>query len=150
MSALDLTVDSVDNAASHGLSDAPRARYGGIIYRIRSFFISNKPLPRAILAGGTDYSEARVAAILRDFLQPETKLSLQEVAKSILVLIPANAAGNAEVFSFGEICVELAEQIPFDHPSQLKLAQLLHHLSMSPKFMYKYSLGVSTPGPTLR
>lgn len=41
--------------------------------------------------------------------------------------------------------MELTEQIPYYHPSQLKLAQLLHYLSMSPMFMLgtltKYTKG---------
>lgn len=41
--------------------------------------------------------------------------------------------------------VELAEQIPYHHPSQLKFAQLLRYLSMSPKFMDKHPLTVSVP-----
>lgn len=141
MSALHLTVDSVDNAAAYNTNDAPRRNVKGISLRIRLFFSSSssKPIPRNIWAGGTDYSDARVAAILRDFLQPDTKLTVLEAAKAILVLIPANASEYAEVCSFGEICVELAEQIPYHHPSQLKLAQLLHFLSTSPKFMYKFT-----------
>lgn len=122
MSALHLTVDSVDNVASYSTNGDPITNIKGISLWIRLLFSSGNPIPRNIWAGGTDYSETRVAAILRDFLQPDTKLSLQEAAKAILVLIPANASGYAEVCSFGEICVELAEQIPYHHPSQLKLA----------------------------
>lgn len=148
MSALNLTVDSVDNAEAYRINGASKGKAKGICARVRSTFTSksaftsDRPLPRSIFAGGTDYSEARVAAILRDFLQPDTKLSLQEAARSLLVLIPANASEHAEVCSFGEICVELAEQLPYHHPSQLKFVQLLHYLSMSPKFMYKYPLTV--------
>ncbi|KAK1762555.1 hypothetical protein QBC33DRAFT_461266, partial [Phialemonium atrogriseum] len=88
--------------------------------------------------GRTEFTQHKVAAILKDFLQPDSKTSLESAAKSLLVLIPTNASEHAEVCSFGEICVELAEQIPYHHPSQLKLVQLLHYLSRSPKFMYKY------------
>lgn len=136
MSTLDLTVDSVDNAEAYEIEEKPKRKEKGISARLRSVLSSNKPVSRTISAGGTDYSEARVAAILRDFLQPDTKMSLKEVAKSLLVLIPPNASEHAEVCSFGEICVELAEQIPYHHPSQLKLTQLLHYLSMSTKFKY--------------
>lgn len=142
MATLNLTVDSVDNAAAYGINEKPKRKEKGISARVRSVFSSNTPLLRTIPAGGTDYSEARVAAILRDFLQPDAELSLQEAAKSLLVLIPPNASGHAEVCSFGGICVELAEQIPYHHVSQLKLAQLLHYLSVSPKFKHKYSLTV--------
>lgn len=142
MATLDLTVDSVDNAAAYGIDPTATRKAKGICARVWSIVTSNRPLTRITSAGGTDYSEARVAAILRDFLQPDTKLSVQEAAESLLVLIPANASNNAEVCSFGGICVELAEQIPYHHPSQLKLVQLLHYLSRSPKFMYKYTLTV--------
>lgn len=147
MASLDLIVDSVDNAAEYGTQPTPKTKDKGFTARIVSVFSSDRPLPRNVRAGGTDYTEAKVAAILRDFLQPDTKLSLHEAAGSLLALIPDNASEHAEVCSFGEICVELAEQIPYHHPSQLKLTQLLHYLSMSPKFMYKFSLAVSLPSP---
>lgn len=145
MSALDLTVDSVDNAAAYYGNDGARKKDQGIGPLVGSIFTSYKPLSRNVPAGGTNYSDARVAVILRDFLQPDTKLSLQEAATSLLILIPANASGHAEVCSFGGICVELAEQIPYHHPSQLKFTQLLRYLSISPKFMDKYPLTVRVP-----
>jgi hypothetical protein len=145
MSALDLTVDFVDNAAEYGTSCLPskNGKFLGCWTRF-AFGSSDKPLPRSVRAGGTDYSEAKVATILRDFLQSDTKMTLREAAILLLALIPAKASGYGEVCSFGGICVELAEQIPYHHPSQQKLAQLLHYLSRSPKFMYKYSITVST------
>jgi hypothetical protein len=144
MSALDLTVDFVDNAAAYGISSTPPKQGKFLGCWSRSAFGSDKPIARNVRAGGTDYSDAKVATILRDFLQPDTKITLKEAAISLLALIPANASGYGEVCSFGEICVELAEQIPYHHPSQQKLAQLLRYLSGSPKFMYKYSITVST------
>jgi len=143
MSSLHLTVDSVDNAPVPGSTSTPTQK-SKTRRRIQSVFSSEKPpLPRSVWAGGTNYSEAKVAAILRDFLQPDTKVAPKEAATSLLVLIPKNAAEHAEVCSFGEICVELAEQIPYHHPSQLKFTQLLYHLSVSPKFISKYPLTVS-------
>lgn len=139
MSLLNLTVDSVDNAAAYGLADVPpqSTKKGSI----RSALT---PQSKTGWTGRTDYTEAKMATILRDFLQPDSKVSLHEISREILALIPANAVNNAEVGSFGEICVELAEQIPYDHPSQLKLAQLLHSLSHSPKFIYTYPSAVSS------
>ncbi|CAK7223815.1 hypothetical protein SCUCBS95973_005310 [Sporothrix curviconia] len=91
--------------------------------------------------GGTGYTDAKIAAILCDFLQPDTRLSHDEVIASILPLIPENATASAEVGSFSEMCVELAEQIPYQHPSQLKFAaQLLSQLGKSPKFTSKYPI----------
>lgn len=143
MSTLDLTIDCVDNAAAYGYDYALKNDQG-IVPRARSI-PSDTILPRECFTSGIEYSDARVAAILRDFLQPGTKLSLREAAASLLDLIPANASGDAEVCSFGVICVELAEQIPYHHPSQLKFTQLLSYLSMSPKFVDRRLLNVSVP-----
>lgn len=151
MSSLDLTVDSVDNAASYGISDKPHKKPNIPGTWIKSTLSRERPpLPRIVWTGRTEFTQHKVAAILRDFLQPDSKTSLESAAKSLLLLIPTNASEHAEVCSFGEICVELAEQIPYHHPSQLKLVQLLHYLSRSPKFMYKYERPVSISPPTQR
>lgn len=71
--------------------------------------------------------------ILHDFLQPDTASTLETTAQSILDLLPENAPYGHEVWIFGETCIEVAEQIPYHHPSQLKLAALLDYIGMSPK-----------------
>ncbi|KAI9762428.1 MAG: hypothetical protein M4579_000404 [Chaenotheca gracillima] len=73
-------------------------------------------------------------AILRDFLQPDTALTLEGVAQSILDLLPEKAPHSTDVWLFGEVCIELAEQIPYGHPSQIKLTALLEHLGKFAKF----------------
>lgn len=133
MAALHLTVDSVDNASAYVASTPAKAPKSPASW-IRSLGQTRKHIGPSRLAGTTNYTEANVAAILRDFLQPDAKMSLEAAAKSLLVMIPAHAPESAEVHSFGEICVELAEQIPYHHSSHLKLVQLLRHLSRSPKF----------------
>jgi hypothetical protein len=142
MESLHLTVDCVDNAAEYAGSGG-RTNKGTALSRIQSVFTSDKTPLRNTLAGGTKFSEAKVAAVLRDFLQPDSKISLREAAGSIMNMVPDNAQENAEVYSFGEICVELAEQIPYYHSSQFKLAQLLQYISTSPKFLSKYPSTVS-------
>jgi hypothetical protein len=99
------------------------------------------------LAGGTDYTQARIVSTLGDFLQPDSKTSFNEAAGSILALIPKNAPACAEVYNFGETCVELAEQIPYDHPSHQKFTRLLSYISRSPKFTEVSTLPVSLPWP---
>lgn len=142
MSALDLTIDSVDNAAAD-ISTARNKKRKTLSAWFRSALSQDKPpLTRCIMAGGTEYTDAKVAAILTDFLQPDTKTSLKTAIESLLSLIPASASQHAEVYSFGEICVEIAEQIPYHHPSQIRLVQLLHTLSQSPKFIEKFLLRV--------
>ncbi|KAI9837081.1 MAG: hypothetical protein M1819_000730 [Sarea resinae] len=71
--------------------------------------------------------------LLRDFLQPDTVLTMESTAESILELLPENAPLSTDIWSFGETCIELAEQIPYYHPSQLKLAALFEHLGQSAK-----------------
>lgn len=83
--------------------------------------------------GGTGYSDSKVFLILRDFLQPDTTKSLAFTVESILDLLPKNAPMSNEVCSAGEVCLELAEQIPYHHPSQIKLARVVEELSRSAK-----------------
>lgn len=101
------------------------------------------------MAGGMEYIDAKAASILRNFLQPDTKMSLKTVAESLLSLIPADALQYAKVYSFGEICIERSEQILYYSPSQTKLVKLLCTLSQSPKFMDKFSLTVKTVSPAI-
>lgn len=70
-------------------------------------------------------------AILRDFLQPDSNESLSSVSTSILALLPDHDTEGTLIWALGELCIELAEQIPYFHPSQLKLVRLLQHMSAS-------------------
>ncbi|KAI9847730.1 MAG: hypothetical protein M1837_001978 [Sclerophora amabilis] len=72
--------------------------------------------------------------LLRGFLQPDTSLTLDSTAQSILDLLSPYAPHSTEVWVFGETCIELAEQIPYYHPSQLKFAELLEYLGQSAVF----------------
>ena len=80
-----------------------------------------------------DPYEDKTFAILHDYLQPDTRLSLKSTANSILDLLPDNEPYSTTVYVFGGLCIELAEQIPYHHPSQLKLAELLRYIGMSTK-----------------
>lgn len=68
----------------------------------------------------TVYDCMKVFVILRDFLQPDTTLSLKSVLNYLVDLLPENAPYSPEVYSLGIICVDMAEQIPYHHPSQHK------------------------------
>ena len=73
-------------------------------------------------------------AILRDYLEPDTQSSLESTACSILNLLPEKDPNHGiEVRSFSDLCIEIAEQIPYHHPSQLKLVELLAYIGMSEK-----------------
>ena len=73
--------------------------------------------------------------ILRDYLEPGTKLSLESTASSILNLLPdfGPYPTRIEERSFSGLCIEMGEQIPYHHPSQLKLVELLAYIGMSEK-----------------
>ena len=66
--------------------------------------------------------------LLQDFLQPDTTLTMETTAQSVLTILGEQVPHSDEVWSFGEMCIEVAEQIPYYHPSQLKLVDLLEHL----------------------
>jgi hypothetical protein len=72
-------------------------------------------------------------AILRDYLQPNSAMTLSSAEKSILDLLPNDDQYATDVLTFGEVCIEVVEQIPYYHPSQIKLARLLEHLGTSTK-----------------
>jgi len=72
--------------------------------------------------------------ILQGFLQPSSRLTIKDTAQSILALLTKDAPVSTEVWDFGETCIEIAEQIPYHHPSQIKLAALFEELGKSSKF----------------
>ena len=93
------------------------------------------------IMGDVDY---KTFHLLRDFLQPTTALTLKSTARSILDILPADKDPYSnEVYAFSTTCIEFGEQIPYHHPSQLKLVALLEHISYSTK------LGKITSRPTV-
>jgi hypothetical protein len=91
----------------------------------------------------TEYSQEKVFQVLNDYLQPDTKMSLDSAVHSILALLPEKEPLSTEVWSVGEVVLQLAEQIPYHHPSQIKLARLMEGLTRSPKFTTELSEPVS-------
>lgn len=83
------------------------------------------------LAGKSGFAFNKVFPVLRDFLQPDTTLSLESAAQSILENLPENAPMSNQVYTFCTLCFELAEQIPYNHPSQVKFARLLEYMGQS-------------------
>jgi hypothetical protein len=89
------------------------------------------------MPSGQTYSDLHVLHILNDFLQPNSTNSLQETVQSILALLPVNAPLSNEVWSAGTVIIEIAAQIPYSHPLQLKLANLVEQLSNADRFIDK-------------
>jgi hypothetical protein len=93
--------------------------------------------------------EAKLATILQDYLQPDYRGSLELVADSVLGLLPSKTSYTTEMFAFAELCVEITEQIPYYHPSQMKLVRLLVYFARSPKFVSHANIQVGFYSETL-
>lgn len=83
--------------------------------------------------------DQRAFPILRDFLQPDSERSLNATSTSILTLLADEDPNGKPMLLLGELFIELAEQIPYSHPSQLKMARLLQQMSLSDKVMSNVS-----------
>lgn len=81
---------------------------------------------------GTDL-EAKLASILNEFLQARSDVSIHDAAQSILAQLPADKPYSDEGFAFASLVVEVAAQIPYQHPSHARLVRLLKYLTRSPK-----------------
>lgn len=133
MASLELSIDGLDMTPAGVASNTKNKPSRTAPTWTKSIFGAKKTVGLNQVTGGTAYSQATIVSILNDFLQPNSKVLLNEATESILALIPANAPSSAEVFNFGATCVELAEQIPYHHPSQQKFVRLLGLISRSPK-----------------
>jgi len=80
-----------------------------------------------------DVVSEKTSTLLRRYLQPDSTLKLTDTAKSILDPLPEDDLKLTKIWCFGELCIKIAEQIPYHHPSQLKFAALLEHLGKSSK-----------------
>ncbi|KAL8831639.1 MAG: hypothetical protein Q9191_000753 [Dirinaria sp. TL-2023a] len=76
--------------------------------------------------------------ILRDFLQPSSRMTVVNAAKLVLDLLPEEGAESDIVWSFGETCIEVAEQIPWHHPSQFKPAAFFEEIGRFSKLGHLY------------
>ena len=94
----------------------------------------------------------RLFSILYEYLQLKTTktTTLQSTAASILTILPKKDPDSTEVWFFGELCIELAEQIPYYHPLQLKLIELLEYLKLSPQLCRIFEDGDLTVGKPIQ
>jgi len=75
---------------------------------------------------GDDPLSDQIFDILRDTLQPDSKLPLETAEQRIGALLPEGEPYTREVGTFLETCYEVADQIPYSHPSMTKLTTLLY------------------------
>lgn len=76
--------------------------------------------------------DQRAFRILLDFLQPDSTMSLSMAYASLLQILPDPAEGTA-IRRLADECIDLARQIPYSHPAQMKLIRALQYMSASPK-----------------
>lgn len=88
--------------------------------------------PKGILP--TDY---KTFLILQDFLQPTSTTTLLEAIDRLIAVSP-----GGDMQFINSVCLELAEQIPYSHPSQAKLARLLWGVGRSEARIEKMKLKV--------
>ncbi|KAJ5825489.1 hypothetical protein N7474_002627 [Penicillium riverlandense] len=74
--------------------------------------------------------------IFNEYLQPDTKTSHDSAVESLLALVP-KADNDQEVMTIINVVLELAEQIPYYHPSHIKLARIMEEFSCHSRFTWK-------------
>ena len=100
---------------------------------------------KELTAGKEGYTDHRALGILNSFLQPNGTMCLETAVSSIVDLLPAQRPWENEALSFSSLCYEVALHIPWNHPSQLKLAWFVGRLGWSEKFTKFASIKVYAP-----
>ena len=78
-------------------------------------------------------TEDKDSIVLREFLQSGSTMTLELATSTIEACLPDNDPLSNEVYSLYFTCIQVAEQMPYEDPSHLKLAGLLENLASSPK-----------------
>ncbi|KAJ5612367.1 hypothetical protein N7510_005561 [Penicillium lagena] len=76
-----------------------------------------------------------VFQIFNEYLQPDTKTSHDSAVKSLLALVP-KVDNEQEVITIINVVLELAEQIPYYHPSHIKLARIMEQFTSHTRFTW--------------
>ncbi|KAM0696432.1 hypothetical protein Q7P36_003678 [Cladosporium allicinum] len=75
---------------------------------------------------GDDTLSDQVFDIVRNTLQPDFELPLENAVQKIGALLPESKPYSSEVGTFLENCYGMADQIPHSHPSMTKLVTLVY------------------------
>jgi hypothetical protein len=86
-------------------------------------------------------SDYKVFLILRDFLQPDSTVTLHDAVNRVLEVFPDQYHNLRPI---NGVCFELAEQVPYLHPSQHKLAAVLYSVGKNPRRIEKSRFKVRT------
>ena len=81
--------------------------------------------------------EKQVHSTLLEYLQPKKQcVTIESTATSLLNMLPKDKVESTEVWMFWKFCIDLAEQIAYHHPLQLKLVELMQYLYLSPQLSH--------------
>ncbi|RHZ63634.1 DUF3632 domain-containing protein [Aspergillus thermomutatus] len=85
-----------------------------------------------------DTTEQRIFDILNDYLQPSSTIPPSEAAQALDALTPKASAQEEDsdlesfLWSIWGTVIDIAKQVPHDHPSQDRLVDLIHALTELP------------------
>lgn len=94
--------------------------------------ISTQRLNFQLEEPGDDPLCDKIIDVLAQVLQPENTTPLNAAVDQIVVLLPQGQPYSDEVGDFLTTCYEAAEQIPYDHPSMIKLVTVIDSCLNSP------------------
>jgi hypothetical protein len=82
------------------------------------------------------YSDWKAFEVLQRYLEPDRNLSVEQATALIHDMLPTETekihlAGQPGMFA--TLVLEVAQQIPYPHPSQVRLVRLLQRLAISSK-----------------
>jgi len=75
---------------------------------------------------GDDTLNDQVFGILQTTLQPDCPISLDTAVDQLVGLLPSGQTYTSEVTTFLCCCYEVAEQIPYSHPSMDRLVTIIY------------------------
>lgn len=89
------------------------------------------------------YSDWNAFTVLKKYLEPsDERLSIAEAAGQLLRMLPTNSEVKESGFSrtsLGDVILDMAQQIPYCHPSQVWLVRLLLWLRDPTNISLQYS-----------
>lgn len=81
------------------------------------------------------YSDGKAFGVLKRYLEPGGDMSMEEALKLIDDMLPDPDERDLhfQLGNFSCLILEQAEQIPYDHPAQMRFARFLQRLQRSYK-----------------
>lgn len=103
-----------------------------------SLKIDDEDIDSKEVAGHTNWNAFRV---LKRYLEPKGDLNMDQAAILLLKMLPSEVGkrvnmGQPDLFSI--IFIEVAGQIPYHHPAQVRFVRLLNHMAACDRVQSPY------------